>query len=79
MQFGRDEVEPFQQLVTVGAVAGGRQILARGLVGNHLDDDRPLGDQFARIERQHRHLTLRVDLQKVVTVFQLLGAQVDLD
>ena len=39
----------------------------------------PFGDQFARIERQRRHLALRVDLQKVVTVFQLLGAQVDLD
>ena len=78
VQLGRDEVQPFEQLVALLRIAGRRRIFAR-LVGDHLDDDRPLGDQFARIERQHRHLAFRVDLQKVVTVFQLLGAQVDLD
>ena len=39
----------------------------------------PFGDQFAGIERQRRHLALRIDLQEIVTVFELLGAQIDLD
>ena len=35
--------------------------------------------EFACIERQRRHLALRIDLQEIVAVFELLGAQVDLD
>ncbi len=78
VQFAVDIGEPCLQLVTLVAVARGRQALA-GLVGDHLDDDRAFGDEFAGVERQCRHLALRIDRQVVVAVFQLLGAQVDLD
>ena len=51
----------------------------RCLVGDGLNDYRALGQQFAVVEAERRHLALRIDLQVVVAVLELLGPQIDLD
>ena len=79
MQLGGDEVEPLLQLVALGAVAGGREVLAGGFIRNHLDNDRAFGQEFAIVHAKRRHLAFWIDLQVVVAVLELLRPQIDLD
>jgi hypothetical protein len=79
VQLAVDVGQPFLQLVALGARGGGREILGRRLVGDHLHDDGTFGHELAIVEHQRRHLALGIDLQIVVAVLELLGPQVDLD
>jgi hypothetical protein len=48
------------------------------LISDHLDNDRPFGHDLSAIEAERWHLALGVHLQIVLTVLELLGADIDL-
>ncbi len=58
---------------------GGREVLGRGLVGDHLQDHRALGQHLAIVQHQRRYLALRVDLGEIVAGFGLFRLEIDLD
>lgn len=58
---------------------GRRQRLGGSLIGDHLDNDRAFGHDLTAVEAQSGNLPLGIQLQIILTIFELLGPDIDLD
>lgn len=58
---------------------GRRQRSGGRLIGDHLDNRRAFGHDLAAVEAQRWDLALGTQLQIILTIFERLGPDIDLD